>query len=313
MRQQVPWILAVLTLCAAGCREPVIKEIEIRTACPCPPGSQIRLALEVESKEAVTYQWHSDEGGSFDYPESPEPRFTAPETRTVHIQCAVIIAGKPVIRHATLPVSLAAPAPSPQVTPPEATPAPQSSRPVPTPAPAAAGAVFDIERNGFVASGWMGDGLRGRQFLSPQFNSEDELRAHPNCERWTYRPGGDQGWAAVAWQNPSNNWGSSPGVNLAGRRFSEVVVSARGIPDSQGNFPKVTFKAGGGTDPSKPHQDSFGVEMREPVTLTAEWREYRLNLKGQNLSSVITGFIFTVELANNRNGATFCLADIRYQ
>ena len=92
-------------LLAAGCaKAPVVKEIDVKAECPCPPRSQVRLSIHVDSKETVAYQWHSGEGGEFDYPDSPDPVFTLPESQFAHVRCAIRIGGETTLRSVTIPI-----------------------------------------------------------------------------------------------------------------------------------------------------------------------------------------------------------------
>ncbi len=300
-------LLLLATIIAWGCQnKPEVGEIESKTPSPWKPGTQIILKIPIRTTKQVTYSWRSADGGSFDDASAPAPKFTLPQKAEVRILCDLSVDGTPYpINPFVARVDSAETAPISGPVEPVA----------PNPATMVVSGVgdFDIEKNGFIPGGWMGDGMRGRQFIQPQFKSPDELNVHPNAQKWIYRTGGELGWAAVAWQYPANNWGSKPGLNLEARHFSQVAVWARGLPDSRGAMPKLTFKSGGGTDASKPYQDSFAVEMPNAVQLTKQWREYTLDLQGKNVRSVVTGFIFAIDSSDNPNGATFYLADIRFR
>jgi hypothetical protein len=176
-----------------------------------------------------------------------------------------------------------------------------------------------IEDGGFVPSGWMGDGaakVKAGEKGPLQVDSRSTVIPHsaPYCQQWIYRPrkGGD-GWAAVAWQYPENNWGDKPGRDWSKRGFTQVSVWARGVPDSHGNLPKVQFKAGGGSDPAKKYQSSFEVDG-DFITLTADWKQYTLDLRGQTLSQVVAAFVLVVRAQDaGADGATFYLDDIDYR
>lgn len=176
-----------------------------------------------------------------------------------------------------------------------------------------------IEDAGFVPSGWMGDAAA--KVSSPdksplQVDTLSTANPHspPYSQRWTYKPKlGHAGWAAVAWQYPEGNWGDRPGRDWSKRGFNQVSVWARGIRDRQGQLPRVQFKAGGGTGPTKKYQASYEVEG-DFVTLTEEWKQYTLDLKGQSLSQVIAAFVLVIRGKDtNPEGATFCLDDIEYR
>jgi hypothetical protein len=169
---------------------------------------------------------------------------------------------------------------------------------------------LDISDAGFVPSGFMGDGERkGGLLLDPA--SRERPHSMPSCYKVTYKPGPD-GWAAIAWQTPANNWGSAPGKDLRGRGFLQASVWARGVADASGLFPKVQFKAGGNT---KGGQASFSVEG-DFVTLTGDWKEFRLALPaGKNaLSNVVSAFSVVIRAQDvGPSGGTFYLDDIVYR
>ena len=168
---------------------------------------------------------------------------------------------------------------------------------------------LDIEGSGFVSSGYMGD----ISALTVDPASAENPHSGPTCEKWTYRPTGLWPWVAVAWQHPDGNWGDVPGLDWGKRRFTQVSVWARGLRDSTGNLPRVQFKAGDSTTAGKPYQASFALAPLT-VTLTEEWKQYTLDLKGQNLSQVIAAFVVVVRAQDvGPRGATFYLDDIQYR
>ena len=176
---------------------------------------------------------------------------------------------------------------------------------------------FLIEDGGFIPSGWMGDGVvKAGQPNPVQVNLLSTVDPHspPYCQQWSYKPKlGQKGWTGVAWQFPENNWGDKPGKDWSKRGFSKVTVWARGVKDRHGNLPKVQFKAGGASDPTKKYQASFEVE-NDFVTLTEEWKQYSLDLRGQNLSQMIAAFVWVMRAQDvDPDGATFFLDDIAYQ
>jgi hypothetical protein len=125
--------------------------------------------------------------------------------------------------------------------------------------------------------------------------------------RITYTAEGKEnnGWAGLYWQNPPNNWGSRPGgFNLNGAR--RLVFKARG---EKGGEVVDEFKVGG---ISGDYADS-GSASNGPVTLAKDWKEYEIDLKGQELSSISGGFCWTMSREQNPNGAVFYLDDIRFE
>jgi|SRR5579872_781314 len=178
-----------------------------------------------------------------------------------------------------------------------------------------------IEDAGFVPSGWMGDGsvkVDKPENAAVQVNTRSTVNPHsaPYSQEWTYRPrSGRMGWAAVAWQFPENNWGEKPGKDWSKRGFTRVTVWARGVKDRRGVLPKLQFKAGGNTNPDRkkyPYQASFEVES-DFVMLSEEWKQYSLDVTGQNLTQVISAFTVVMRAQDFApDGGTFYLDDIEY-
>lgn len=167
-----------------------------------------------------------------------------------------------------------------------------------------------IDADGFVPSGFMGDGERGNYVkLDPAHR--DRPHSPPAAYRLVYRPG-PVGWMAINWQYPPNNWGDLPGKNLQ-RGFRELSVWARADPDPRtGAFPMVQFKAGGGTDPAKKHQASF-ESIGDFVTLTADWVRYSVVL-GNDLSNVASAVTVVVRAQDvSAAGAVIFFDDFEYR
>jgi hypothetical protein len=105
---------------------------------------------------------------------------------------------------------------------------------------------------------------------------------------------------------PDKNVGEKPGRNLKG--YSKVTFWVKG----QGGGELLTFKAGGHTQPSLPYQASFEAAIG-PVMLTRDWQKQVIDLKGQDLSSVICAFVWVATADGNPNGCTFYLDDLQYE
>ena len=115
---------------------------------------------------------------------------------------------------------------------------------------------------------------------------------------------GRSGWVAVAWQNPPENWGDQDGgfdltgatkleIWARGERGGERVAFGVGLLDRKVDFP-----------------DSAIVKTRT-IKLTDEWRRYDLPLQGEDLSSLKTGFVVTLEV--RRSPVTVYLDSIRFK
>jgi len=165
----------------------------------------------------------------------------------------------------------------------------------------------------------MGDAVTTKGVLKVDESSTQRPHSPlPHSEQWSYRPKpGGVGWAGVAWQFPENNWGDKPGKDWSKSGLSKVSFWARGVRDKSGIVPKCHFGAGGHTK-DKRYQSSFEEVGLDPdaefVTLTEDWREYKIDLKRKNLSQVIFAFVFTIRAKDvGPNGATFFLDDITYE
>ncbi len=158
--------------------------------------------------------------------------------------------------------------------------------------------------NHYAPSGWMGD------YGDIRFNDRWTPPKHKNARaairvEYTAKASQKNGWAGIYWQNPPNNWGhTAGGYNLNGAK--QLVFLARG---ENGEEVISQFKVGG---ISGDFADS-GTAAIGPITLTKDWKEYRISLEGQELSSISGGFCWTVVRNENPDGATFYLDKIRFE
>ena len=162
----------------------------------------------------------------------------------------------------------------------------------------------------FTPSGWMGSGEYERKYI--EFSGAD--RTYPHAQPTSFRVSYTleaKHWGGIYWQNLPDNWGDKPGSDYSGKGFSKIVFWARGA----GGGEVVEFKSGGidATDKGKKFKDSFVVTIGRQ-TLTKDWRQYTIDLTGQNLKSVIGGFCWVASA--DYNGAkqiTFYLEDIKME
>lgn len=111
------------------------------------------------------------------------------------------------------------------------------------------------------------------------------------------------GFAGIAWQYPPNDWGDLPAAfNATGAK--KLSFWARG--DKGGE--KVEFKFGI-LDKSKKFPDSASGGIQ--VTLTPEWKQYSIDVEGLDLSTIKTGFVWS--LAGQGKPLTFFLDDIKFE
>jgi hypothetical protein len=158
----------------------------------------------------------------------------------------------------------------------------------------------------FVAGGFMGDGEAGTRFVQMRAVTGEAARpgrASGVSTKVTYHPG-PQGWAGVYWQCPPDNWGDKPGIRIEGA--TKITFWAAGLKGGE----IIEFKAGGIA--GRRYQDSFEMSMGK-VALTNRWREYSIPLARQNLASVLGAFAWIASSADNPDGVSFYLDDIRYR
>ncbi len=167
----------------------------------------------------------------------------------------------------------------------------------------------DSGGNHFTPSGWMGD-IRSIKFdgaysLNPQSGS--------HYIKISYKPQffSGHGWAGIYWLFPENNWGEKKGFDLTGA--TELSFWARGEKGGE----KAEFKVGGVNcypyhDPKKPYQDSLGPITTGVITLSKEWKEYRISLAGHSLKNVIGGFCWVTNIWQNPKGCTIYIDNVRY-
>lgn len=149
----------------------------------------------------------------------------------------------------------------------------------------------------WVPTGWMGNANAAT--LDGDYS--DNVHEGDHAIRINYT--GRSGWVAVAWQDPPENWGDQDGgydltgatkleIWARGERGGERVAFGVGLLDRKTDFP-----------------DSAIVKTRT-IKLTEEWGRYDLSLEGEDLSSLKTGFVVTLEV--RRSPVTIYLDSIRF-
>jgi len=162
--------------------------------------------------------------------------------------------------------------------------------------------VYSDTGDHFIPAGWMGD----TSDLAINASYKTNPAQGASCIQIKYSGKATQGqkWAGIYWQDPANNWGTvkGAGYNLTGAK--RISFKARGEKGGE----QVEFKAGG---ISGEFPDTFKAEA--PIaTLTQEWKEYEVDLAGQDLTRVIGGFCFAIAKDKNPDGAVFYIDDIKY-
>jgi hypothetical protein len=306
-------LVALLAGCDSG-PSPTAGPVQVAPSAKVAPGQKVALSIDVQGmKSSGTITWSATRGAFPENPAGAGTTYQAPsEPGPVVIACTVTSGRHKLTKTLTLEVTAGENAPGrldavveggqaalPTVSVVKPNPgSPPPASPVSKP--------FDIELSGYVAAGFMGDGEKGPQFLSVVRNCTDSPHSPPTCQKWTYKPG-PEGFAAVAYQSPPNNWGGLPGKNLSGAGFTRVSWFARGTKGGE----QVQFLAGGNTNPTNRYQASFTV-TGDFVTLTTEWKEYSLSLAGHDLSMVVSAFGWAATSAGNPNGCVFYVDSIKY-
>jgi hypothetical protein len=149
----------------------------------------------------------------------------------------------------------------------------------------------------YASSGWMGN--TAAIALDPA-STEQPRDGHPTL-KCAFRERG--GWGGVVWQSPANDWGKQPGgYDLTGAK--RLTFWVRGAAGGE----KVSFKLGLLGD-DVPFKDSASAALE--ATLTAEWKQYALDVAGLDLSCIKTGFSWTV--AARGEPVVFYLDDVQYE
>lgn len=154
------------------------------------------------------------------------------------------------------------------------------------------------ENTPYVPTGWMGE--------TKQIALAADCATRPHggktCIRAEFKSA--SGWGGVVWQHPGNNWGERPGGwNLTGSK--RLTFWARGERGDE----VVSFQFGlVGSD--KRYHDTAKGELQN-VRLTKDWQEFSLDVSGDDLSRILTGFAWVV--AGQGKPVTFYLDDVRYE
>ena len=158
--------------------------------------------------------------------------------------------------------------------------------------------------NHYIPSGWMGD----HKDIEMNLNCRTTPYEGAACIKFTYKATGSQGenWAGIYFLHPTDNWGMlDGGYNLS--KAAKLLFYARG---EKGTEVISEFKAGG-INGGK-YTDSASASIFN-IALTQDWKQYTIDLQGQDLSRIIGGFCWSADKERNPNGMTFYLDDIRYE
>lgn len=152
----------------------------------------------------------------------------------------------------------------------------------------------------YVSSGVMVDNI-SKLLIDSYFLDESYKQ---RCIKITYNNFDEKGWAGVVWHNPANDWGDKPGGHdLTGAQ--KLIIEARGETGEE----LVEFYVGGGTKHNAKYPDTTKV-CSGRIKLNKQWTEYSIDLTGQDLTRIKTGFQWVTGWSNKP--VTFYLNNIKY-
>jgi len=149
----------------------------------------------------------------------------------------------------------------------------------------------------YAASGYMGS----TDSLKLDDTCEDQPHSGEHCTRVTFDRNDD--WGGVVWQHPADDWGDKPGgFDLTGAK--ELTFWARGSSGGE----RITFGMGVIGD-DKPFYDTCKNERQ--FLLTEKWKEYSIDLEGEDLQRIKSGFFFS--LTGQGKPVEFFLDSVEYK
>lgn len=148
----------------------------------------------------------------------------------------------------------------------------------------------------FSPAGWMGNTKETKLDLL----WKESPHTGKMCARIDYV--GKEGWAGIVWQAPAGDWGDrAGGWDLRGAK--KLTFWARGAKGGE----EVTFEYGL-LGKEKKFPDT-GKGKIDKVKLTREWKQYAIDLEGQDLARIKSGFAFVWA----GGPLTFFLDDVQYE
>lgn len=155
--------------------------------------------------------------------------------------------------------------------------------------------------NHYAPTGWMGD-TGDIKFTGAYVG---DVKLGKTCLKIVYTAKGPKEWMGIYWQQPANNWGEKKGgYDLRGAKA--LTFWARGENGGE----RISEIKMGGITGKYPDSD---IAWIGPVKLTKEWKQYRISLKGKDLSYIAGGFCVTALKVDNPHGCTFYIDEIRYE
>ncbi|MBN3040775.1 MAG: hypothetical protein JW867_06570 [Candidatus Omnitrophica bacterium] len=160
--------------------------------------------------------------------------------------------------------------------------------------------------NHFIPSGWMP--ASAARDLKLDTNWKNYPFSGDTCMRLEYKNNSGTRWAGIFWQQPANNWGTIPGAGYDLQGASKLTFWARG---DKGDEVIQEFKIGGISSGEYIDSDSSSIG---PISLTKEWKQYEIDLRGKDLSYIIGGFAWATNIdVNDPEGIVFYIDEIKYE
>ena len=165
-----------------------------------------------------------------------------------------------------------------------------------------------------IPAGWISGGGNPANYIS-MGSSPDNCYTGSDCRQIRYRTGGN--WGGIYWwplacgeSGTSEAWNrvrnGSCGTNLLEvSNLSEIINLTFWARGRNGNE-VIEFKVGGPDINPKPGKSTG------KVTLTQDWKQYKIDLKNVNLTNAIGMFVWVASDFDNPQGATFYLDDIQF-
>jgi len=154
--------------------------------------------------------------------------------------------------------------------------------------------------NPWIASGYMGSDVSQ---VKMDANCTDSPHSGKTCLKVDFTSG--DGWGGVQWQSPANDWENQKpgGYDLTGAK--KLTFWAKGAKGGE----VVSFFCGGKQD-DKPYHNTADGKL-DKVALTADWKEYTIDLTGKDLTRIKSGFEWV--LGASGSPVEFYLDDIQYE
>ena len=156
--------------------------------------------------------------------------------------------------------------------------------------------------------GYWGDGEKRGAVVLDKSCPQRAPAATGDCYTITYQPG-DRHFAGINWQYPHNNWGTDPGLRIAGGA-ARITGQARGERGGE-----LVGLGAGQANTHNPHDDGFNVGPFD-FDLATKWAPFSIPLGGQTYagpSGLIGAFILTLRAGDDERPQVIYLDALRWE